>query len=452
PMIETDRMGAPVVVEDLDADWLLALAEDAEVQSRRAELRKLRYAAHWCVLNPATADTGVATWAESGSGALGCDEAIGGDGTPQVAAFAAEQLGAAYQVSTAAAVQLMADVLNLQHRHPRIWAKVEALDVPAWRARRVARACAALSRPAALHVDKALVGRIASVGMTTIDRAVADALATYDPESVPDEEQQAQASWGVRLTHASPSAPGGWAGTSTLEVVGDTADLTAFHDLICGAAEQLRRDGSDEPLEMRKARAVGVLAGAATGGEAGGVPVRTRLYLHVDATDLDDPGATGAAERLGPATVAKIRSWLAGSRATIVPVLDLARADAVDRHDPPAWMRELVVLRDRHCVFPWCERDSRACDLDHVVPYRDPDEGGPPGQTSPDALAPLCRRHHRCKTSGRWRYRREPDGTYTWTSPLGRRYAVRPLGTLALSPTPQDSATVSTTAAGSIGP
>jgi hypothetical protein len=60
------------------------------------------------------------------------------------------------------------------------------------------------------------------------------------------------------------------------------------------------------------------------------------------------------------------------------------------------------------------------------------DQGGPPGQTHPGNLAPVCRRHHRAKTKGIWTYTREPDGTYTWTSPHGRGYTVTPLGTWAL--------------------
>jgi len=46
-VIETDSMGFPVVVEDLDADGLLALAEESEMQARAAERRKLRYVAQW---------------------------------------------------------------------------------------------------------------------------------------------------------------------------------------------------------------------------------------------------------------------------------------------------------------------------------------------------------------------------------------------------------------------
>ena len=94
-------------------------------------------------------------------------------------------------------------------------------------------------------------------------------------------------------------------------------------------------------------------------------------------------------------------------------------------------MRELVILRDRHCVFPWCTRDARACDVDHITPY---EENGPPGQTRPDDLAVLCRRHHRAKTFRRWRYHRTPSGSYQWTGPQGQTYLVTPTGTMPIPP------------------
>ena len=86
-------------------------------------------------------------------------------------------------------------------------------------------------------------------------------------------------------------------------------------------------------------------------------------------------------------------------------------------------MRDLVVLRDGHCIFPRCQVDARSCDLDHTIPY---DENGPPGQTRPENLAALCRRHHRAKTTGRWRYLRTPDGDYLWHGPYGTSYLVTP--------------------------
>ena len=167
----------------------------------------------------------------------------------------------------------------------------------------------------------------------------------------------------------------------------------------------------------------------------------TTLFLHLTTQDLaaDLAGGTGAGtgavtiERLGAATTVLLTDWLtrfatAGAKVIVRPVLDLHRTWSVDSHDPPAQMREQVLLRERHCVFPGCRRDSRACDLDHIDPYRPTDEGGPPGQTSPENLAPLCRTHHRAKTHTAWTYRRDRDGTLTWTSPTDHTYVVRPLG------------------------
>ena len=81
-------------------------------------------------------------------------------------------------------------------------------------------------------------------------------------------------------------------------------------------------------------------------------------------------------------------------------------------------------------VFPYCQTHARDCDLDHVIPY---DDTGPPGQTNPQNLAPLCRRHHRAKTARRWRYHRTDDGSYAWTSPHAEHYLVQGTGTITLA-------------------
>jgi len=87
-MFETDLTGQPVLVDELDADWLLVLLAEKETAAREAERGKLRLAAQWCVLHPATADTGVATWGDTGlPGMRDHDESLGGEGTPLVAAF-----------------------------------------------------------------------------------------------------------------------------------------------------------------------------------------------------------------------------------------------------------------------------------------------------------------------------------------------------------------------------
>ncbi|MBP6526112.1 MAG: hypothetical protein KA249_11965, partial [Dermatophilaceae bacterium] len=45
----------------------------------------------------------------------------------------------------------------------------------------------------------------------------------------------------------------------------------------------------------------------------------------------------------------------------------------------------------------------------------------PAGETTPANLGGLCRRHHRLKQRGRWRYTLTPDGTVEWVSPSGKK-------------------------------
>ncbi|MDP3968537.1 MAG: HNH endonuclease signature motif containing protein, partial [Nocardioides sp.] len=177
-----------------------------------------------------------------------------------------------------------------------------------------------------------------------------------------------------------------------------------------------------------RARALGLLADPHLAAEvldsaATGEQVDTRrgtgvLYVHVriGATESGLAPSVGL-ERYGTTTLDLARAWL-GDRAKIQlrPVLHPDRADAVDAHDPPEWMRELVILRDRNCVFPGCRTSARRSDLDHIEPYVPPDDGGSPGQTRPENLAALCRRHHRLKTHGGWTYWRAGEG-YTWDPP-----------------------------------
>jgi hypothetical protein len=165
------------------------------------------------------------------------------------------------------------------------------------------------------------------------------------------------------------------------------------------------------------------------------------IVLHITDTDLvagDDaadaadgalPGRGGVArsDKLGPVLMERLSGWLwFAGKVTVKPVLDIGAMAPVDAHDPPARMADAVRLRDETCVYPGCNRSSRQADLDHIDPYIKPDSGGPPGQTHPDNLAPLCRRHHRAKTHADFTYVRLPDGSYRWTLPTGIRVTTDP--------------------------
>ena len=136
-MIETDAGNRPIEVDDLDADTLLALLGDAEKQDREAGRRKLRYAARWCALHPGTPEDHQVLGDAFGRDPAGdCDLHIGGEGTPLVAGGAAEEFGAALGVATITAMNWLGDALDLTVRLRQTWPRVEALEVPTWKARR----------------------------------------------------------------------------------------------------------------------------------------------------------------------------------------------------------------------------------------------------------------------------------------------------------------------------
>lgn len=96
-----------------------------------------------------------------------------------------------------------------------------------------------------------------------------------------------------------------------------------------------------------------------------------------------------------------------------------------DTYTPTEPMRRFLRARDQHCRFPGCRTPTHRCDIDHT---HDHARGG---RTRTDNLSHLCRRHHALKhpditDTHRWTAHQRPDGTITWTSPLGRTYTDPP--------------------------
>ena len=92
---------------------------------------------------------------------------------------------------------------------------------------------------------------------------------------------------------------------------------------------------------------------------------------------------------------------------------------------PSPALAAFIRARDGHCQFPHCTMPAARCDLDHIHPFNhtNPEQGG---DTSPDNLHALCRRHHRLKTAGTWHITRQPNGTSHWTGPTGETETVHP--------------------------
>ena len=289
-----------------------------------------------------------------------------------------------------------------------------------------------------MFADRLIAAMPRRIGQVKAAQLVQEARLYFDPDRAIADEEEALTKRGVWLRHGNAPA------TTDVTMTLDTPDALLFDQTLTRIAGDLNELGDTEDLDVRRARAVGILADPQyaldlLSGREGAAPShRARRRRTSTSTSPPRPFAdladgTGAAsiEKLGAATTQLLTDWLtrfaaAGTKITLRPVLDLNSDRAVDQHDPPEAMRETVMLRDATCVFPSCGRDSRTCDLDHITEYLPMEDGGPPGQTRPGNLAPLCRSHHRVKTHTAWHYKRLDDGSYEWTAPTGHQYRVTP--------------------------
>ena len=89
-----------------------------------------------------------------------------------------------------------------------------------------------------------------------------------------------------------------------------------------------------------------------------------------------------------------------------------------EKYEPPQALVDFLLARDRTCRFPGCRQPASKSDIDHAHSW----ETG--GETKPENLGLLCRRHHRLKTHGRWALVSNSDGSCEWTSPVGKKYFV----------------------------
>jgi hypothetical protein len=430
---------------------LLARARAAIRTRRAAEVELLEAALDWAHAHQVSDPDTAAVWGLPG-GAAGTGSLLGerpvpiaGAGCPLVGEFAAMELAAVLDVSHEAALALMGDALDLAHRLPGLWGLVRAGRVSVHLARLAAAESRDLSVGAAAHADRLLVWQPRRLNPTRVARLVREARLYADPDRAVADHDDALAARRVEVVHEQ-GAPG----TSEGFLVLDTADAAAFDATVTSVAASLGAWGDPGGVDVRRARAAGILADPQraldliTGHDADdeadesvaeeaafapAAPPAATIEVRVTDADLLAAGPLGrggvaTSDRLGPVLLDRLAGWLVGARVTIRPVLDLGRDEARDAHDPPAWMAELVRARDEVCVVPGCHRSSARCDLDHIDPYLPADRGGPPGQTRPGNLAPLCRRHHRAKTFGDWAYERMSDGSYRWTTPTARSITV----------------------------
>lgn len=341
----------------------------------------------------------------------------GADGTPLIGEFLSGEVAGILGVSIGSAVNKIAQVLNVRHRHPSLWQAVCAGEIRFWQAASVADECvtAHLDAAACLRVDASCAAALRIQPWQRVRTQIPRWILLADPQAAAERARQAAEMRNLRV---------GEFVDGHCEIWGrlDAADGVDFDQALDSIADTLP---ADLPRDHRRAAAVGVLARRAFGQEE--LPRAATLVVHADASDLADP-ASGVAdvEGFGAILMERLGSVLAGCRVTVRPVVHTDMDAATDAYEVPPTMRFALEQRNPVDVFPFGTRSSRRCDADHTVPFED----GVPGQTRLNNLGPLSRFTHRLKTHGGWTLNQPRPGVFEWRSPLGYRYRVTPTGTV----------------------
>src|SRR3954452_13659367 len=181
---------------------------------------------------------------------------IAGAGAPLVSEFAVVEFASALGLSAGAGRNLVGQALELAHRLPGLWARVQAGSLAPWRARRVAEQTLALSMEAATYVDQMLAPFAHRTGPAQTQRLVEEAIARYMPEYAAEQRDRANEQRYFSIDHVQVS----FAGTSRVHGELDLADALDLEDAVRAGAEQLKGLGSEESLDVRRSLAVGMLA------------------------------------------------------------------------------------------------------------------------------------------------------------------------------------------------
>ena len=346
------------------------------------------------------------------------------------------------------AQNLIHEAIVLVYLLPRVWHRAQQGDIQVWRARKLAEACWGLCARSLDYVDAHMSRSNARHTEAGRDGVIREARLRFMADEVAREDEALQDKRCAILDWRAY----GQSGLVELYACLDAVDARNLEAALTQGARALKDQGSQDPLETRRAWALGDLARSWLSHEGAqdqpGQPktravgeVKVHLHLTPDAF-LPQPGDGVAPGRgfspirmQGPGipkgvvvTPTMVQEWFTRPSTTdrprIVfrPVIDLEDHHHVDAYEVPERLKEHVGLRDGGCVFPWCQRQAHYTDCDHVIAHS---AGGP---TCTCNLAPLCRRHHRIKTHADnhagnpytwWRYESLGDGQYLWTGPRG---------------------------------
>ena len=356
---------------------------------------------------------------------------IGADGTALVDEFLPLEVAAIKGISVPSATWLIRDLVNLSARHPQLWFQVRRGHLPVFRACQLVAEAARckLSGDQAQALDAALAPKVATLPWPRVLRLARGLIAELAADKIAELAERARAARYVRRYPTEDTCVG-YIGARL-----DLADALSFEATIQQVAEVLAVQGDADPVDVRRAKAVGVLADPArayellsSGHDSPAHSSEVQVYVHVAEEMLLTGQGVVRVEGVGALAATMLTHLIGHRRVRLTPVVRPYADVAADSYEIPERIRRQVLLRDQIEVFPYSSRSARGADLDHTQPYR----AGRGGQTRAANLGPLSRKAHRGKTHGGWRLSQPSPGVFHWRSLAGLAYRVTPSGTSRL--------------------
>ncbi len=331
-----------------------------------------------------------------------------------------EQVGAALRLAPSTADRRLTVARQLRDRLPSTARALAAGEISYLHAARLAEAVRDLDADVAAQVEARVLRRAGSQTVGQFATSVQRAVLAVDPRGSARRHEDAVQQRRVVISPAQDGMATLWA---LLPAEGAT-----LIGCVLDSLASVKGPDEDRSCDQRRADALvdvfaRVLADPSLPEQHGTRPaIQVTVALSTVLGCDEQPAELAGYGPITAATARRIAADPSGTWRRLVTdpatgaLLDCGRST----YRPPADLAEFVIARDQRCAFPGCTRRARRCDLDHEQPWQ---SGGP---TSPDNLAPLCRRHHLAKHHAGWRRRRQPDGSYHWTAPTGHTYQVTP--------------------------
>jgi hypothetical protein len=302
-------------------------------------------------------------------------------------------------------------------RHLTLMAKTLAAGrTTAAHMRVLARATTAKTHHAVIADEARLVGWAETLTVDEYRLALRHWKAHADPDGTEDPNAHLR-----RELHLSHSVDGDWFLKGRL----DDETGTTLKKAIDGVLEELwrNRDSSNDqdisPPSQRRADALVELARRGGAVDATGSPhrrTRPQVVVTMDHDNLIRGLGLGQLDGGGTISASAVRrlacdaDMIAAVFGSDSELLDLGRKARIVS---PA-QRLALILRDRGCIFPNCDRPPEWCDAHHVRHWLDHD-----GPTDLDNLCLVCSKHHHLLHEGGWTLQRGSTGALVFTNRLG---------------------------------